>query len=83
MQIIYCRWEFPSAGGIPQCARNLSQNFGIFQRSKAVKTEAAMVWCGLSGRDGFEHASFAHPEAVAVATFLLFALILLSKLEIL
>ena len=76
MEIIHGRWAFTPAGSIQQHTRNLSQNFGIFQRSKAVKTEAAMVWHGLFGRDGFERASFARPKAGAVAT-LLFAFILL------
>ena len=76
MDIFNGRWTFPSADCVPQCSGDLFQDFGIFQRSRAVSTEAAVVWYGLSERDRFEHASFAHPEVGAVATFL-FAFILL------
>ena len=68
MEVVNCRWEFPLANGALQHARNLFWSFGNFQKDKAVQTEAAGVQYGFSGRDGFEHASFAHPEAEAAAT---------------
>ena len=67
MGIVKCRWELCPAGGALQDARNLLQYFGNFQIDKAVQTEAAGVQYGVSGRDGFEHASFALPEAEAAA----------------
>ena len=68
MEILEWMWGFCPAGGAQQAARNLPQYFGNFQKDKAVLKEAAVVQFGFSGRDGFEHASIAHPAAEAAAS---------------
>ena len=50
------------------CPRALA----IFRETGQYKQRRQWYGTGFPGEPGFEHASFAHPEAEAAATFLLF-----------
>ncbi|KAI8002203.1 hypothetical protein LOK49_LG08G01280 [Camellia lanceoleosa] len=49
--------------------RACSETLAIFQRSRAVKAEPTVVWCGFPGKAGSSMHHSRIPRRAAVATF--------------
>lgn len=62
--ILHGRWQFPLAGGVPQCPESDPWELCHFQRKRAGKTEAACAWWRISEQNRARIALSPLPEAV-------------------